>query len=203
MSTIRRTGAVITAAGMSTRMGDFKQTLPFAGMTIVEFVVTHFMNVGVSEIAVVAGYRAGDVRECLEGYPVTILENRDYATTQMFDSVKIGLNYIMDKCDRCFLTPVDVPAFDERTLIAELSAGERLVYPVTDGMTGHPILFDSSLIPSILAFDGDGGLRGAFESLEVSPCLLDVGDALSLLDADTPEDYRKILELYEQKTKKG
>lgn len=69
MDTRRKIGAVITAAGMSTRMGALKQTLPLGGKTIIEVVVTHFLNAGVDEIVVVSGFRSEEVREALKGYP--------------------------------------------------------------------------------------------------------------------------------------
>ena len=46
---------------MSTRMGALKQTLPLGGKTIIEVVVTHFLNAGVDEIVVVSGFRSEEV----------------------------------------------------------------------------------------------------------------------------------------------
>ena len=193
----KRTAALISAAGMSTRMGKLKQTLPFGNSTIIEHVVGHFMNAGVDEIVVIAGYRADEIRECLDGYPVTILENKNYATTQMLDSIKIGLNYLNGRCGRCLFTPVDVPAFQEETIRAELEQDADIVFPVIGGRKGHPVLFDGSLIPHILAFDGEGGLRGALESADTEPLYLPVDDQGSVMDADTPEQYEKIREMFD------
>ena len=193
----RKIGAVITAACMSTRMGALKQILPLGEKTIIEVVVSHFINAGVDEIVVVAGYRSEEIHEVLKGYPVTIVENPDYATTQMFDSVKIGLNHIKDHCDRIFFTPVDVPAFNESTLAAERSSDAPIVIPVSDGETGHPILLNVSLIPDILNYQGERGLEGALRSLSVEKCYLDVDDRGSLMDADTPKEYREVRQYYE------
>lgn len=200
MDTMRKIGAVITAAGMSTRMGVLKQTLPMGGKTIIELVVTHFLNAGVDEIVVISGFRSEEVREALKGYPVTIVENPDYATTQMFDSVKIGLNYIRDHCDRFFFTPVDVPAFKESTLLAELASDAPVVIPVTRGKKGHPVLLDASLIPAILLYSGERGLEGALRSLSAENCYLDVEDRGALMDADTPEEYLEVKQYYEDES---
>ena len=201
MDSKKRIGAVITAAGMSTRMGKLKQTLPFAGRTVIETVVGHFADIGVSPIVIVAGYRADEVRACLSDYPVVILENKDYEHTQMLDSVKIGLEYIADRCDRCFFTPVDIPAFRTETLLSELSREEPLVFPVVRGKTGHPILFDQAVIREILKFDGEDGLRGAISGIDADKCYLQVDDEGALMDADTPEEYRKLVEMYEKRLK--
>ena len=53
------------------------------------------------------------------------LRNEDYATTHMFDSVRIGLEYLKDKVDTVLFTPVDVPLFTARTVTQMLS----LEYP--------------------------------------------------------------------------
>ena len=201
MDTRRKIGVVITAAGMSTRMGTLKQTLPMGEKTIIEVVVGHFLNIGVDEIVVVAGYRSEEIHDALKGYPVTFVENKDYATTQMFDSVKIGLNYIKDYCDRFFLTPVDVPAFKQSTLITELSSDAPIVIPVSGGETGHPVLLHTSLIPGILDYAGEGGLEGALRSLPAERCYLDVDDQGALMDADTPKEYHEVRQYYDQVSK--
>ena len=203
MDNKRKTGALITAAGMSTRMGQLKQTLPIGGVTIIEMVVSHFLHAGVEEIAVVAGYRADDVRAALRDYPVTILENPDYAHTQMFDSVRIGLSFMKDRCDRLFFTPVDVPAFRESTLLEELRRDEQLIVPCMRGRRGHPILIDAALIPGILAFSGDGGLKGALDALVSRVCFLETEDEGAMIDADTPDDYHAVVELYNREHKKA
>lgn len=198
MDEVRRTGALITAAGMSTRMGTLKQTLPLGKKTIIETVVSRFMHVGVSEIVVVTGYRSEEVRDVLKGYPVTFAENPAYATTQMFDSVKIGLKCLMKRCDRIFFTPVDVPAFRESTLSVLLGQAGQIIIPVSHGKKGHPIMISVDLIPQLLSFEGDGGLRGAFEAAGIKPAYVDVNDEGALIDADTPEDYQKVKVLFNQ-----
>ena len=194
-----KTGALITAAGLSSRMGALKQTLPIGGMTVVEMIVSRFLEAGVSDIAVVVGHRADEIRGALKAYPVTILENPDYAQTEMFDSVKIGLRYMEGRCGRLFFTPVDVPLFGLSTLKKEMSEDAPVVYPTVDGRRGHPILISSDLISRILTNDGSGGLRGALNEFEDEAAFVEVSDEGTLIDADTPEDYRKILDLYEKK----
>ena len=188
----KKAGAVITAAGLSTRMKAFKQTLTLGEMTFAEHVVSRFAAVGADPIVVVTGHRAAEVEQALAGYPVTFLHNPEYETTQMLDTVKIGFDYIRDHCDRVFLTPVDIPLFSVETLRSELAAEEPVVIPVDNRQTGHPILLDTALIPRILAYRGEGGLRGAIDSLGLTPCYVEVNDQGSLIDADTPDDYEKL-----------
>ena len=74
-----RIGAVITAAGMSTRMGDFKQLMQIGGLSMAERVVINFQRAGVRDIVMVTGYRAEEVEKALSRRGVTFLRNADYA----------------------------------------------------------------------------------------------------------------------------
>ena len=56
------------------------------------------------------------------------------------------------------------------------------------------MLISNALIPQILTYEGAGGLSGAMDSLGCATELeVDVPEIL--LDADTPEQYRLLLEL--------
>ena len=59
----------------------------------------------------------------------------------------------------------------------------------SQGKTGHPILLDKSLIPGILADSGEEGLRGAMLRSGETLQRVEVEDAGTLHDADTPEDF--------------
>lgn len=116
-----------------------------------------------------------------------------YRTTQMFDSAKIGLEYLKDKCDGILFTPVDIPLFTASTVSALMDCGARLVCPVCEGRRGHPILIGTELVDTILAYCGEGGLGGAIEHCGVEMTEIAVEDSGILHDADTPEDYRALL----------
>ena len=182
------------AAGMSTRMKQTKQIMKFGNDTMVERIVKSFYAAGVRDVAIVVGYKAEEIKEALKDYPVTFLYNKDYATTQMFDSVKIGLEYWKDRCDRILFCPVDASAFSMKTLEELLTHEEDWIYPFCNGRIGHPILIANHLLPRILAHTGGGGLKGALDSLGISPVVMEVTDAGSVMDADTPEDYKMMKE---------
>ena len=104
-----QTGALIVAAGKSSRMGDFKPMLQLGSISIAQRVINNFRQAGISKIVVVTGYRA-DVLEChLASNNVIFLRNEDYENTHMFDSVRIGLEYLKGKVDTVLFTPVDRP----------------------------------------------------------------------------------------------
>ncbi len=129
-----RTAALIVAAGMSSRMGQFKPMLNIGSITIAQRVVDTFRQAGIRKIVMVTGYNAVMLERHLAGSDVIFLRNDRYETTQMFDSVKIGLAYLQEKCDRVLFTPVDIPLFTSRTVMALLACSSARMYyvPVED-----------------------------------------------------------------------
>ena len=188
-----KTGAVIVAAGMSSRMGDFKPMLNIGSISIAQRVIATLQQCGVDRIVVITGYQAAVLERHLANKGVVFLRNENYETTQMFDSAKIGLAYLKDKCDRILFTPVDIPLFTAATVNKLLRSGEILVCPECEGKIGHPILIYSSLVQQILEHDGEGGLKGAINKLDVPMVQLHVDDPGVLHDADTPADYESLL----------
>ena len=192
------TAALIVAAGMSSRMGDFKPMLNIGSISIAQRVVATFQQAGVEKIVMITGYNAVMLERHLAGNGVVFLRNEEYRTTQMFDSVCIGLRYLRDKCDRILFTPVDIPLFTAATVRTLLETDAELACPCVDGATGHPTLISAGLIDRILADPGDRGLRGALERCGVPMRQVPVEDRGVLHDADTPEDYRSLLKYHNE-----
>lgn len=193
-----QTGAVIVAAGLSSRMGDFKPMLNIGSISIAQRVIATLQQAGAEKIVVVTGYNAATLERHLANLGVIFLRNNDFATTQMFDSAKIGLRYIQDKCDRVLFTPVDIPLFTAATVEALIASNAPLACPTCNGQTGHPMMLDSSLIPDILADNGNMGLRGAISRLSTDLVEVPVNDPGILMDADTMEDYDALLRYHNQ-----
>ena len=192
------TAALIVAAGMSSRMGDFKPLLNIGSISIAQRVVATFQQAGVEKIVMITGYNATALEKHLAGNGVVFLRNENYRSTQMFDSVCIGLRYLRDKCERLLFTPVDIPLFTAGTVRALLDSGAALACPAVDGETGHPTLISASLFDAILADPGDRGLRGALERCGAEMLRLPVEDRGVLHDADTPEDYKALLRYHNE-----
>ena len=186
-------GAVIVAAGMSSRMGDFKPMLNIGAISIAQRIVATLRQAGAQHIVVVTGFNADMLERHLSGNGLVFLRNDDYASTDMFTSAKIGLAYLQDKCDALLFTPVDIPLFTADSVRALIAAQAEITIPVYGGEEGHPIFLASHLVPSLLQWSGDGGLRDALKALDVDICHVPVRDAGILHDADTPQDYQALL----------
>ena len=191
-----RVGAVITAAGMSSRMGDFKPLLNIGSMSIVRRIVATLKQAGAENIVLVTGYNAEVLERHLAGSGLVFLRNEDYEHTHMFDSAKIGLAYLADKCDRILFTPVDIPLYTAATVSALLDSGAELACPMFDGQSGHPLLMSDYVARKILSDSGEGGMRGAITRCGVDMTDIIVDDEGILHDADTPQDYNRLLEYH-------
>ena len=108
------------------------------------------------------------------------------------------LEYMQDKCERILFTPVDIPLFTSDTVKALLASEAELACPVCDGQRGHPIMIASKLVGTILNDHGAGGLNGALSRCGTEMTEIGVEDAGILHDADTPEDYRALLQFHNQ-----
>ena len=190
------TGAVVVAAGMSSRMGDFKPMLSIGSISVAQRVVATLKQAGAARVVVVTGYNAEELERHLASSGVVFLRNENYRTTHMFDSALIGLRYLRDKCRQVLFTPVDIPLFTAATVDALLTSGAELPCPVCGGTRGHPILMSANVIDRVLEDSGESGLDGALSRCGVPMTLVEVDDPGILHDADTPEDYRELLRMH-------
>lgn len=191
-----KTAALLTAAGMSSRMGAFKPLLPLGGSTVIGTAIAALRSAGVCEIAVVTGNEAGRLEKYLSAAGVTCLYNERYAVTDMFYSARIGLAYLQGRCGRIFFSPCDVPLFSARSLRLMGEEMDRggcdILLPVSGGKPGHPILLASEAVPFLTGCGGEGGLKGAVDAYPGRKKILELDDTGMTLDADRPEDYERL-----------
>ena len=192
-----KTGAVIVAAGLSSRMGEFKPLLPLGESTLIGTVIAAFRRAGADPIVLVTGHRAEELEAHVAGTGVHCIRNENYRTTDMFASAAIGMAHIRSMCDQFFFTPGDVPLFSGATLHTLLACGAPLCKPVCGSKDGHPILIRCDLVDAILRSGGEGGLKGALDRCSTEMVSVPVDDTGTLYDADTPEAYRKLLTRYD------
>lgn len=200
-------GAMILAAGMSSRMGSFKPLLEIAGQSMIQRVIQTFAAVGCKPIVVVTGRNADMLQEHVRmridksvQQHIIFVHNPAYEATQMLDSVKCGLRVMAEQeyCNSFFLTPVDIPLFQQDTLLKMLEKANRVVVkPSFENKGGHPLLIPFDLIRDILSYDGPGGLKQALkeacEERDISTIYVDTPDRGILLDADTKEEFEKMI----------
>lgn len=196
--------ALVLVAGLSSRMKEFKPLLPFRGKTLIENTIDSVLESGARQVVVVTGHRADELEPLLEekyGSRVILTRNPDFAATDMLQSIRLGCR-AMPECDAFFLLPGDMPVVRESTfrkILSQRNGEISVIFPTLDGYRKHPPLVDSRLIPEILAFDRDGGLRQFWKEREAIVRTVSVDDAGVWVDLDTQEDYKKCKEQYEKK----
>ncbi len=187
-------GALIVAAGLSSRMKDFKPMMQLGSDSLIQKVVTTLLQAGADPILVVTGKNHEMLEKHLSDFSVDFIYNANYENTQMFDSAKLGMEYLYGRCDRFFFTPADIPLVTLSTVNQLLESKALIAKPVYGDKGGHPLLIDRSLIPKILEYDGDCGMKGALINTGVTIERIEVEDEGILLDADTWEDYEMLIE---------
>ena len=191
-----KTAAVILAAGLSSRMRDFKPLLPLGGTALISRVLGLVRAAGAELVVVVTGYRAGDLEAHLSGENIIFAHNENFATTQMLDSLLIGLAGIPAEFDRVIIAPADIPAVKPETVRQLLASDGLFVRPTHRGKNGHPAIMSASLIPALFGYTGNDGLRGAVQAAGAEITNVEVPDRGALLDADTPEDYAVLCDYF-------
>ena len=190
---MKKTGAVLVAAGMSSRMKGFKPMLPYGDSTIALHVVSVLEELGIAPIVVVTGHRADELKEHLSCTCVRFVKNERYKTSQMFESVKLGIESIERKCDRLMVMPLDIPAIAPETFRRMLAVDAEIVRNVHEGRHGHPIIMTVEAAKQVCQYTGPDGLRGAVEHSGIPVTRLQVEDPAVCWKIDTQQDYQKLL----------
>src|ERR1044071_5122078 len=83
--------AIILAAGQSKRMGQPKMLLPWGRSTVIEQVITTFLNAGIEDVTVVTGGAREQVEGSISQYPVRTIHNNDFEAGEMLASSHCSL----------------------------------------------------------------------------------------------------------------
>lgn len=197
---MRKLAAVVLAAGVSSRMGNFKPMLTVDGQTMIRRVVTSMQIAGADPIVVVTGYKHDALARHLADAGVTFVHNDRYYETQMLDSLLLGLGALPAGTERVLITPADIPLVKPETIQMLLSAEGDFVRPCYQGTPGHPVIMDLRLQRQLREFRGSGGLHGAIEASGIVPMDIPVEDFGTTLDGDTRDEYAQLLQYRRRET---
>lgn len=200
---IKNVKVVIAAGGLSSRMKEFKPLLEIGNYAIIEMTINNFKQLGIEEITVVTGFRGDEIQDKLSKYNIRFVRNADYENTHMFDSVCMGLNDVKD-AGFVFISPADSPFVQQFTLKKMLEEMDNeninLIQPSFEGKNGHPLLLRMKSVDYILKHDGAEGLQGAIKKMGDDFKNISFADPGIILDADTQEDYFKMIEFNETRS---
>lgn len=189
----RRIGAIILAAGKSDYMKELKPMLKIGQTTMIQKEIDTLRHAGISPIVVVTGYQAGELERHIAHRGAVFVRNKKYETSQMFDSIRLGLCYIQEKVDCVLLFPSDIPLVSPETICKIKETEAKIVVPVFKGQKGHPVKLDQSVFQPILEYQGDEGLRGAMKECGEPVALVELEDQGVVMDTNTEKDYETLL----------
>jgi molybdenum cofactor cytidylyltransferase len=188
-------GAIVLAAGRSTRMGAAKMTLSWGDTTVIGQVVRVLLDSGVPEILVVTGGAQSEVQRALQGLPVREIYNPDYQQGEMLSTFKLGLSNLGEDLDAVLVVLGDQPQIERKVVLSLMKVYSDtlsgLVVPSYYMRRGHPWLMDRSLWPAALALQEPATLRDFLAENQSSIQYVNVDTPTILQDLDTPGDYRK------------
>ena len=195
-------GAVVIAAGGSTRMGRPKALLRVPGgagqveRSFVARIVETARAGGVVECVVVLGPPHGELVE--RELPGGVARAWNAAPERgMLSSIQVGVGALASPVDGTLVWPVDLPLVRGETVrrIVQLGARDAIVVPVTQGRGGHPVWIGREFFDELGLIAAGLGLRELMRAHAERVRRIEVDDAGVRQDVDTPEDYARILGL--------
>lgn len=187
-----RIGAIVLAAGLSSRMGRNKLLADAGGKPLIRRTVEAALASGASPVIVVTGNEARRVEAALAGLPIQFVDNPDFSNG-LSTSLKSGIRNISGNSDGALVMLGDMPLVDAG-LIASLIAsfdpaeGRAICVATHKGKRGNPVLWARRFFPEILALEGDVGAKHLIAANDELVCEVEAPDDAPLLDIDTPED---------------
>jgi CTP:molybdopterin cytidylyltransferase MocA len=182
---------VVLAAGGSSRLGRPKQLLVHRGVPLVRGAALAACASACTEVVVVVGASAAEVTQALDGLPVTIVVNADWASG-MGSSIRCGVARassgghdaaLVMLCDQPALTTLHL----ERLLSAH--APGRSVASRYEGVLGVPAVLDRATFAQLLSLEGAAGAR---QVLRAAEDVVAVDWPEGAIDVDTPEDAARL-----------
>lgn len=186
-------GAIILAAGASTRMGDLKQLLPYNGTTLLGNAIHQAREASFERIIVVIGADADRVREYLEQWTVEIVENGNWQAG-MGSSIRAGLEYFKAAGSSSAAVAIllaDQPYIRAGHLLALRKLLDDSGLPAAaaeyHGQPGVPALFRREALPLLAGLPPDAGARRVLRDSGLRIARYPLEEAAT--DIDTPADF--------------
>ena len=189
-------GAIILAAGESSRMGMPKALLLWRGRSFLENIADVLRRSGVNFIRVVASVGMEKaIRDHLSSPGIELVVNPDPGRGQL-SSLQCGLQDF--PADVALVCLVDHPKISTSLIVelkeACLGTDALAVIPRHQNRRGHPIALNRELIQAMLAAPETSTPKQIL--LQYWPRVLEMetADPGIVADVDTPEDYERFLE---------
>jgi molybdenum cofactor cytidylyltransferase len=191
-------GAVVLAAGSSSRMGSPKQTLRFRGESLLRRATLAALGAGCRPVVVVTGAHSELSRREFEGLAVREVLNTSWETG-MASSIHAGVEGLVDEdadvsaavlllCDQPHVTAEVISALVE----AHRATGKAIVASRYGGSFGVPALFSRTLFAELTRLEGMAGAKEVIKRYASEAHFLPFQEGT--MDVDTPDDFSRLIE---------
>ena len=148
---------IVLGAGSSTRLGRPKQTLPYAGTTLLGWTLGQAAASSLDRVVLVVGGAADDVLEGLDRGRAEVVRNDAYGTG-CASSLLAGLDAAGDS-DAAVILLADMPGVGPAVIDAVARDWERHrpwgAVTSYRGQPGHPFVFGAAAFPTLRTLHGD------------------------------------------------
>ena len=170
-------------------------TTEIGGITALKRLVLTMNKCGIWPILVVTGFYEIEVKAELMDQGVIFIQNDNNDYPSLFSSIKIGLEYLEDKCDAVLMAPVNIPMFRASTVHKLIETPGEIINPSLNKKSGHPVLIRKKAIPEILeAEDREEGLRRVLRGMGERRKFIEVEDEGILYTIHEPEKLEHLVE---------
>jgi CTP:molybdopterin cytidylyltransferase MocA len=121
-----------------------------------------FLHAGIDDVVMVVGQAYDSIRRELENREITLVANPEYDDC-LSRSLRCGLRMLSPDTKAVFLTLGNRPFVTTDTVTSVIRAFKThdtpIIVPAHDRMRGHPVLFDTCLLPELMQARGACGGR--------------------------------------------
>ena len=193
-------GAVVLAAGSSSRMRQPKQTLQFGGRSLLRRAALAAVGGGCNPIIVVIGAQAELSRSELDGLEVREVFNPDWRTG-LASSIRTGLESLLTadpNAGGAVFLVCDQPRVTAHVVSGLIAAHRATQQPVIassyGGTLGVPALFGRSLFARLARLEGSTGAKNVIHENVLDAHFLPFPGGE--VDVDTPDDFACLIALH-------
>lgn len=182
-----KTCGIILAAGEGKRAGGSKLSRIISGKPMLEHVINAVKNSKVDEILVITGFEREFGEYLAKKYGIKSYHNAFYKIG-MSTSLKLGVSKIPDEFSAFLVFLGDMPYIKTSTINAIVDAyktsNSRIIVPVFNDKSGHPVLLSCLFKEEIFEIDGDIGAREIVKKHEEEIKYVSVDDEGIIKDID-------------------
>ena len=189
-------GALIVTTGLS-RVSGVTALLPEVGAVPAgQRMISVFQSMGVSMVGLVVGPEDKKTERQFSQSGVIFLRCRKDAS--FIDGIREGLRFMLEKFDRVFVVPGDMPWFLPETLRILLRSNAHIAIPVSSHIHGCPILLDQTAMETILKDNRYNGLENTVNSCALSKEFVPVSDSGVILRGENAAHREGIIRQQDQ-----